>query len=158
EQGIAVKRDWAPRNAGTVIFSPNLARGIRAQLRPDLLETRAILDARVRRALAFALDKGALNDSLYEGQNIMAESLFPPVMAFYPEIERAIAKYPYDLRRSEQLMMEAGWARAADGFYASPTEGRLSPELKTNASAQYESEQSIIAAGWRQAGFDIREA
>jgi peptide/nickel transport system substrate-binding protein len=158
QQGITLKRDWAPRNAGTVLVNPNLFRGTRTQLRPELLDTRALLDVRVRKALAHALDKGTLNDALFDGQNIMADDVFPPMKEFYPVIERAITKYPYDLRRSEQLMNEVGWTKGPDGFYTSPTEGRLSPELKTNASAQYEAEVSIMAAGWRQAGFDMREA
>lgn len=158
QQGIILKRDWAPRNAGTVLINPNLFRGTRAQQRPELLETRALLDVRVRKALAYTLDKQGINDALFDGQNIMADDVFPPIMEFYPAIERAITKYPYDPRRSEQLMNEAGWFKSPEGFYASPSEGRLSPELKTNASAQYESEVSIMAAGWRQAGFDVREA
>ena len=43
-------------------------------------------------------------------------------------------------------------------MYASPTEGRLTFELKVNAAPQYESERSIMASGWRQAGFDVQEA
>jgi peptide/nickel transport system substrate-binding protein len=159
QQGITLKREWAARggNAGTVLVNPNLFRGIRTQMRPELLDTPALLDVRVRKALAHALDKRAINEALYDGENIMADDEFPPMIEFYPTIDRVITKYPYDLRRTEQLMSEAGWARSADGFYAGPA-SRLSPELKTNASAQYEAELSAVAAGWRQAGFDMREA
>jgi peptide/nickel transport system substrate-binding protein len=156
-QGITLKRDWAERNAGSVLVSPNLFRGIRTQMRPELLETHALLDVRVRKALAHGLDRQTINDRLFDGQNIMAESAFPPMLDFYPVIDRALVKYPYDLRRSEQLMSDLGFTRGGDGIYASRAEGRLAPELKTNASAQYEAEMGAIAAGWRQAGFDMRE-
>jgi peptide/nickel transport system substrate-binding protein len=157
-QGLTLKQEWAPRNLGTVLFHPNQWRSSRFQLRPDLAKPKAILDVRVRKALAHALDKGALNDALFGGEGIIADTLIPPIVDYYPALDRALSKYPYDTRRSEQLMAEAGFERGADGFYSSPAEGRVAIELKTNASSEFEAEMSIMASGWRQAGFDMQEA
>jgi ABC-type transport system substrate-binding protein len=55
-------------------------------------------------------------------------------------------------------MAEAGYVKGGDGMYASPIQGRLQTEVKTNAASDNEAEVSIIANSWRQAGFDIREA
>jgi peptide/nickel transport system substrate-binding protein len=73
-------------------------------------------------------------------------------------IAQGAAKYPYDPRRADQLMQEAGYTRGAEGFYASPTDGRLTFEVKTNAASDNESEVQILASTWRQNGFDAREA
>lgn len=156
-QGVTLKREWEPRNAGTVLLHPNQWRSTRFQLRPDIANPRGILDVRVRRALAHALDKQAVLDATYEGEGIIGDIMIPPMADYYPAIDRAIVKYPYDLRRSEQLMNEAGFRKGQDGFFASG-DGRFAPELKTNASAEFEAEMSVLAAGWRLGGFDIQEA
>ncbi|MBM2811129.1 MAG: hypothetical protein HW416_1888, partial [Chloroflexi bacterium] len=158
QQGIIAKREWAATNGGTLLVAPDLYRAAYAQLNPDLGGPRGIRDARVRRALAHATDKSALNDVLYEGEGIMTETILPPAVDYYPLVDRAIVKYPLDLQRAEQLMADAGFARGPDGFFASLTDGRLSIELKVNASPQYENERSIMAGQWRTAGFDIQEA
>jgi peptide/nickel transport system substrate-binding protein len=161
EQGATAKREWAAsggQRGGVLLITTDVWRAVHAQFRPELANPRAILDVRVRRALTHALDKQALNDALFAGEGVMAETVFPPSFDYYASVERAITKYSYDRRRSEQVMNEAGFVRDAEGFYTHLSDGRFSPELKTNASVQNEAERSIIAAGWRQAGFDVREA
>lgn len=82
----------------------------------------------------------------------------PPTVSYVAELNRGIVRYPLDLRRSEQMMIDAGLVRGPDGVFTSPTEGRLTWEVKTNASAENVKETSILAANWRQAGFDFTEA
>ncbi len=155
-QATTAQREWAPR--GGLLLSADVWRAVHAQFRPEYVNPRGTLDVRVRRALAHALDKQALNEALFEGQGIMSDTVFPPNHDSYAIIERAITKYPYDTRRAEQLMGEAGYVRDGDGYFGLPGEGRFSPELRTNASAQNEAERSIIAAGWRRVGIDVQEA
>jgi peptide/nickel transport system substrate-binding protein len=81
-----------------------------------------------------------------------------PMSIWGPPAARGEAKYPYDPRRSEQLMAEAGFTKNPDGLYVSPTAGRFTFEVKTNAASDNESEVSILASSWRQAGFDAHEA
>jgi len=158
QQGIAAKREWASSGGGTLVLTTDLYRAAYVQFRPEMASPRALLDLSVRRALAHALDKKELNDSLYEGEGIMTETVLPPGVDYYPTVDRAIMKYPYDLRRAEQLMASTGFAKGSDGFYTHPVEGRLTFELKVNSSALYENERSIMAGIWRQAGFDVQEA
>lgn len=157
QQGGLLKRDWVARGAGSVLVVPGLFRATYFQFRRELVEPRALLDSRVRKALAHTMDKQAVNEGIYEGEGILVDTMIPPLVDYFPEVERAVARYPYDGRRAEQLMAEAGFRRGADGFYAAATEGRVGPELRTNASAQFEAEQSILGDGWRRAGFDVRE-
>jgi peptide/nickel transport system substrate-binding protein len=157
QQGAQLKREWSARNGGTVLFKPDLFRGTTAQQRPELATPYIIQDPRVRKALAHAIDKDALNDVLYEGDGFMTWSMIPSTVAYGPELERTVTKYPFDLRRSEAYMAELGIAKGADGFYASPGEGHLSFEVRTNGSPFFESEMSVLASGWRTAGFDFRE-
>jgi len=123
-----------------------------------LANPNALLDLRVRRALAHAVDRAAINDAIYDGAGIMAETIVPPQMWYFSEVDRAITRYPPDPRATEQLMADVGYSRGADGVYAHPTQGRFQTELRTNASSQFEVELHITADAWRRAGFDVSEA
>jgi ABC-type transport system substrate-binding protein len=54
-------------------------------------------------------------------------------------------------------MGEAGFTKDAGGTYASPAGGRVSLEIRNIQSAQNDAERSIIADGWRRAGFEVEE-
>jgi peptide/nickel transport system substrate-binding protein len=156
-QATVLRREWSA-SGGTVIVVPAGWRKAEPQHRPEYANPRAILDVRVRAALAHALDKDALNESLFEGQGFLADVMIPPTKDYYPLLERVIRKYPLDPRRSEQLMADAGFARGGDGFYAGRGEGRIAIELRANLSADLQLEMSTMAGQWRDAGFDIRES
>ena len=158
-QALLLKDEWGPRNGGSTITKHDFFRGSFAQFRPELASPRAMLDVRVRQALAHVVDRPALNTALFDGDGTMAESpLIPPTTPYYADLDRGLAKYPLDLRRSEQLMLDAGFVRGGDGFFTSPTEGRPAWEIKTNASAENEIETAILGANWRQAGFEFTQA
>jgi peptide/nickel transport system substrate-binding protein len=158
QQAAILRKEWTPRNGGTVLSIPDQWRRTEIQHRPEYANPRAILDPRVRRALAYGLDRQALVEALFEGEGIVADSPVPTTVDYFPAIRSQLVSYTYEPRRTEQLMTEAGFTRGADGVYASPTEGRLSWELKVNIGTQAETEMAIMAAGWRQLGFDFREA
>jgi peptide/nickel transport system substrate-binding protein len=157
QQASILKQEWTPQGRGSVLVAPGGWRYTHIQLRPELAEPGALLDLRVRRALLHAVDKDALNQALFEGQGIMGETPIWPSVEYASDLDRVITKYPYDLRRAEQLMGEAAYAKSADGTYVGRA-GRFATELMVIAQPQNEAEMSIMAAGWRQAGFDIREA
>jgi peptide/nickel transport system substrate-binding protein len=157
QQGAVLKREWGPRNGGTVLTTPDQWRRTEFQHRPDYANPRAILDLRVRKALASSVDKQAINDGLFEGEAILADSFMSPTIDYAADVDRAIAKYPFDVRRSEQLMNEAGWTKGPDGTFVHPTDGRFVAELKVNQASQQEAELAIMGSVWRQAGFDIKE-
>src|SRR5207249_3483239 len=84
----------------------------------------------------------------------MIDALVSRFTTYRDGADRAVTKYPYHPRRGEQLMNEAGYARGADGVYASPTEGRFSMEVRASANAQYEQDLLVITNGWQQLGID----
>ncbi len=157
EQAATLRREWGDRG-GSVILVPSLWRATAFQLRPEFANPRAVLDGRVRKALAFTVDKQSITDSVYHGVEPVSDFMISPSSKWGPAVEGAAAKYSYDARRGEELMRDAGFARAADGLYASPGEGRFRAELKTTASPNWEAEMTIMAAEWRKAGFDVQDA
>jgi peptide/nickel transport system substrate-binding protein len=157
EHGLVLKREWVSTNQGVVVFEPIQPRTANIQRRPDLVNPRALLDLRVRRALAHSVDKQAMIDGLFEGEQVpMADQMLPPSMPYFAELDRAAVKYPYDLRRTEQYMADAGFRRGSDGFYASASE-RMAFTLISGGGTQNEKERAVLADGWRRVGFDVGE-
>jgi peptide/nickel transport system substrate-binding protein len=158
QQAILLKREWAPRNGGTVLVYPGSWRWTHIQQRQELANPPSLRDARARKALAHAVDKPALNEVLFEGEGVMGETPVAPNTDYFPMVDRAAITYPFDLRRSEQLMAEAGFTKATDGTFTHPASGRFSTVHAVLQSPQNETEMGIMAATWRQAGFDVRES
>jgi peptide/nickel transport system substrate-binding protein len=154
EQGRILREQWAATGAGTVLLSPSDRRFLQVQFRPELVSPRALLDRGIRAALAHAIDRKALSDGLLDGQGILMDSLILPHERWFTSVDRAVAKYAYDPRRADQLLQETGFTRGDAGFYASPTEGRLSLELRVSAGGQNEQQNEIIVDDWRRAGIE----
>jgi len=154
EQAIVLERRWAGDGGGVVLRSPVGVRHSNPQLRPEYASPQALLDLRVRKALAHATDRAALADTLTEGQGTAADTLILPQVEYFEAIKRVATTYPYDVRRAEQLMNEVGWTREADGFYTHPASGRFTFELAVAAGGRNDSEVAIMADGLRRGGFD----
>ena len=156
QQALVLNEKWGP-TGGTIIYLPTLWRWSYVQHRPEYANPKAILDLGVRKALMHAMNKTELNNAILDGKGIMSDSFVPPGVNYFPDVDKTVAKYPFDLRRTEQLMNEAGYAKGADGIYAGP-EGKPSFEYRVISSAQNDAERSVLADGWRKAGFAIDEA
>ncbi|MBM2810991.1 MAG: hypothetical protein HW416_1750 [Chloroflexi bacterium] len=128
------------------------------QLRPEYVSPQSLLDHRVRAALAHAFDKDTLNDGVYFGLYGPADFMVNSQSMFGPAIDRGTIKYPFDPRRSEQLMNEAGLFRSADGFYASDLDGRFTADFKSTASGADVTALAAMASTWRQLGFNVQES
>src|SRR5205823_482977 len=147
----SIMEQWGP-GAGNAVLHPNQWRSVGFQFRPDYAAPRALLDRRVRQAFASTIEKQPINEAIYDGQAIPADTMIVPTSESGRIADAAATKYPYDPRRAEELMGQAGFVRGADGVYTSPNDGRLAAELKTNAASDNEGETSILARGWRDVG------
>lgn len=158
EQALTLQRAWEPRQAGTVIYQINTWRGGDIQYRQELTTPRALLDARVRKALAYAVDKQVVNDAVNHGLAVPADYILPPVGLWAEAVKRGAVKYPYQPRTSEQLMREAGFEKGSDGIYTNPTQGRMSFEVRTTGgNPTSANELAAVAAGWQSVGFEISQ-
>jgi peptide/nickel transport system substrate-binding protein len=149
-----LKERWPSPDKGVVILTPTQWRYMWVQTRPAVVEPRALLDKRVRQALAHTTDKEGLND-LFGGEGAMADTLLPRNVPYFAELDRAITKYPYNPRRADQLMGEVGFTKAGDGVYAGNGE-RMSFEFWGDSGSQFEKDLAVVGAGWNRVGFDTR--
>jgi len=157
EQGATLRREWASRSgkdAGVVIASPVLFWKTNFQFRPETASPRSVLDVRVRRALAHAFDKHGVNEALMGGLAVITETIVSPRADYYPTIDAAITKYPFDPRMVGQRLEEAGFVRGADGFYAHPDGTPFNPDLRVTADPTQEAENAIIVDTLKRAGVD----
>ncbi len=157
EQAAVLKRDWEAQGKGVVLLDPVQPRLTNIQLRPELANPRAFLELPVRRAIAYSVDKNAINEGLFDGQVPLADQFLPRTVPYFAELDRAIVKYPFDLRQTEQQMAEAGYRKGADGFYASAGGERFSMDHWVIGGSQNEKQSAIMADGWRRAGYEVRE-
>ena len=154
DQVGTLRQDWA-RSKGQIILTPTDIRYIGAQLRPELVNPKAILDLRVRKASLHAIDRQAIADALLEQGALVAETAALPTDAFYDEVMRVSPRYPYDIRQTEQLMAQAGYTKGGDGIYTSASDGRYAPELFGIAEGKDGREATALADYWRKAGIDV---
>lgn len=156
EQGLVLQRDWVPSNKGSVIFQPTAPLYNIVQFRPEYQKTPALLDARVRKALVHGIDRQGLNEVLYEGDTTTADTFVSRRVGYYAQVDSLVAKYPYDPRRSEQILNEAGFTRDRDGLFADGSGARFRPDFEVLESLDYERVGSVMNDGWRRAGIDVQ--
>jgi peptide/nickel transport system substrate-binding protein len=156
EHAQVLLAQWADGKRGNVVFSPARLVGNIVQFRPEFLRTPALMDVRVRKAMVHSIDRQAMNDAIFEGKSINPDTYVTPGTPHYPAVDRAIAKYPYDPARTEQLMAEAGFTKAPDGFFTSAGGDRFRPDLQVLAGTTFERGGAILNETWRRAGIDAQ--
>lgn len=72
-------------------------------------------DVRVRKALAYGLDRQSVVEAAFGGQANVIDIPQSTVSWAYPE-DGDFVKYPYDPEKAKQLLEEAGWKVGSDGI------------------------------------------
>ncbi|MBM2810828.1 MAG: hypothetical protein HW416_1587 [Chloroflexi bacterium] len=118
---------------------------------------RAVTDLRVRRAALHSLDRQALVEGLNSGLGRAADAYFIPTDAMFPDVDRAITKYPYDPGQANALLADAGWRRSAPNELLADASGKtLDIDPWRQAGPKAEEEVSIIADYWKNVGINSR--
>jgi peptide/nickel transport system substrate-binding protein len=155
ELGITLRQEWESRGAGVVKFFSSQGRRTDIQLHPARANPEGLRDLRVRRALAHAIDKNALNEVLQVGLGQPADTWVTPEEDIFPEVQRVITTYPFDLRAAGQLLSEAGYVKGSDGFYMTPGGGRLTMRLDHVVDPAFNQESAIMADTMKQLGIEL---
>jgi peptide/nickel transport system substrate-binding protein len=154
DHAATLEREWSGNQGGTVLYAPTALRTSVFQLRPEYADPAGMLDVRVRQALAHGVDPQLANDVLNSGKGIVSSTLTSPRVDFYPEIERVITKYSYDVRQAQQLMEEAGFVRGTDGFFVGANGTPFKLGVWSSSGAKNEQENAVIVDTLRKSGFD----
>lgn len=124
------------------------------QHRPEYQQTPGLLDLRVRKAIAHAIDRAAINEGVFDGAAPVPYTFVDPEASYAEEINRSVTRHPYDPKRTEQLMIEAGYSRGAGGFFVDPRGERFRPAVWNSAGAQREKMVAILLDTWQRAGLE----
>ncbi|HEY3116020.1 MAG TPA: ABC transporter substrate-binding protein [Chloroflexota bacterium] len=154
EHAITLRREWDPTGQGLVYFRQGGPSIVTNQLRPEYADPAAILDVRVRRALAHGIDRDAINEGVFSGAGFPSDSYVPAGLSHYDAVQRVMSHYPYDVRQAESLMAEAGFTKDREGLFARGTD-RLRFEMKASAGVENERLLQIQAQDWNRAGFEV---
>jgi peptide/nickel transport system substrate-binding protein len=105
-------------------------------------------DVRVRRALAYAIDRRPVLHYLFRDQGRLADSLLPPEHWAY---NGAVTRYDYDPEKANALLEAAGYARGKDGI-------RFHLTMKTSTEETTRLLAAVLQQQLRQVGIalDIR--
>ena len=79
---------------------------------------RELLDPRVKLAMAHAVDRQRIIDTVYNGYAKPAASILTPIAGEY--LDPTIEPEAYDLDEANRILDEAGYARGADGIRVTP--------------------------------------
>jgi peptide/nickel transport system substrate-binding protein len=155
EEGLVLEQQWGP-GGGTVLWESILGRVLDFQYRPEYAVPQQLAtDVRVRQAVAYAIDKEATMAAVTAGKGILRDVFTHPDADYYNEVIRSVStQVRYDPRRAEQLLLDAGFTRGADGFWAGPTGQRFTLEQWYIGSTTNERESHILVDSWRRFGID----
>ena len=142
---------WAD---GQVVTTLARFRWMQFQFDPARNRQPALLDVRVRRAVAHGLDRGAIAEAFTEGfAPEVAEAFVPHTSPLYARVDQAIAKYPYDPNRAGTLLAEAGWTRRGDTLVNASGQP-LTLEMWATGSGD-EMQANLIASDLRKLGMEL---
>src|SRR5438093_2719086 len=91
-----LRRDWEAAGKGAVAPVKNSGTTLTPQQRPEFVSDRALLDVRVRRAIAHTLDRQSVNEGAFNGIGFPSEVFVPDTEPVFQDFERARMKFPPD--------------------------------------------------------------
>lgn len=100
-------------------------------------------DLKVRQALQYAIDKEAINKTVFAGVGTIPNSVFPQLR--YDATAQQLPPYPYDVAKAKQLLAQSGFPK---GF---------STTLQYPAGFAYYSRLALILqSAWQQIGVNVK--
>ncbi len=149
--GIQLRNEW---RGGTVLF--NYGSDNWVALFPQFVDPRpaAVADLQVRRALAHAIDRQEIVDTLAAGMSPVPHSFLSPNQARYGDIEAAVPRYDYDPRRAARMLEDRGYRKGADGSYRDEANRRLELEVRSGPTERTAKMASAVADYWGRLGVD----
>lgn len=116
------------------------------------LDNPILKDVNVRKALATAIDKEQLINSLFEGKQQAAIHFMTPKDPWY---SNAVTTYRYSKRQASKILEDSGWKEGKDGYRYKDGK-KLSLNFKTTAGNKVrEAVQVYLQNQWKQVGVEI---
>ena len=120
---------------------------------PKKTNHRELLDPVVKNAMAHAVNRDKIIETVYNGRAAPAASILTPIAGDY--LDPTIKPEAYDLALANQLLDDAGYTKGADGIRTTPAGERMSYEvlLPTDIEGQ-QRKFEIIQEDWKAIGIE----
>ncbi|MGE5552721.1 MAG: peptide-binding protein [Betaproteobacteria bacterium] len=122
-----------------------------AHITPDLRKP-IFQDKRVRQALSYAIPRDLIVEKILKGIGQPAAGSMAPVMwAYNPKVK----PYPFDLKKANKLLDEAGWKMGKDGIRekdGKPFHVTISTNAENSIRVQIE---QVLKEEWKKIGVDL---
>ncbi len=117
------------------------------------LDNPILADVRVRQALIQGIDRQAMSEQLFEGQQPVAHGSVHPLDWVYFE---DVPTYEENLDAAAMLLDEAGWTDMRDGVRHNEAGEPLALELMTTAGNRTrELVQQVLQSQWKRLGIEV---
>jgi peptide/nickel transport system substrate-binding protein len=151
-EAIVARDHWTAQGDGYLKTWATRLRWMEFQYREVPNWQRAVADLRVRRALIHAIDREGLADVMTGGLGSVGDAWVLPSDPSFPDVERAITKYPFDPQRAISLLGEAGWRAQPGGLLANP--GGQTLDVEVNSQSGEPQLAVIIEDNWKRLGIN----
>ena len=104
-------------DTGSVFMCFNLNKGRNAQNQPfvDPIKSRWFATKEFRQAIAYGINRDAMTNNIYRGLGAPLHSPIPAQSPFYLSPEEGLKTYSYDLQKSKDLLLSAGFKYNSEG-------------------------------------------
>lgn len=110
-------------------------------------------DVRVRQAIAYAIDKRRIVQTLTFGQERQATEDQPPFLWSY---DPRVVDYQHDVGKAKQLLEQAGWSPGPDGIMRKNGQTLTLVLVSNNSNVTRRKSSVLLQAMLRQAGIDTQ--
>lgn len=153
EQGVQVRDIWREGRVDFPYKSWVVFYGQYIDPNPPV-----VADVRFHRALMHAINRQEMVDTIQYGMTAAAEIPLGPNHPSYQQILARVPRYPYDLRRADQLFQELGYTKGPDGALRDGAGQRLELEIRTTGELDIHLKGIVATANYlRQAGMSVNE-
>lgn len=110
-------------------------------------------DLRVRRAIAYAIDRERMVQQLFSGKQPVAHSYLPPL---HPGYTDEVEKYSYDPEKARALLRGAGFVLHPDGVVRDSNGKKLALKINTTAGNRAREQiEQIIQQNLKAVGIEV---
>ncbi len=156
ETALIAEEQWAARGLGTIRYAPTNWTWLNPSATSPIFGWDAPNQKLVRQAILTAINRQEIVDTLSRGREEVAHFPLGRIRPQFPAADAAVTKYPYDPRRAEQMLAEAGWRRGPDGVLVNERSQRFSVELRGSTRADVEALSGAVAGYLRQVGVETQ--
>jgi len=120
---------------------------------PKKTKHRELLDWRIKNAMAHAVDRQRIIDTVYNGYAKPAGSILTPIAGDF--LNPAVTPETYDLALANKILDDAGYPKGADGIRVTPSGDRMSYEVLLPSDIPGQDRKfGIVQEDWQKIGIE----